>query len=136
MEFTVDIAAQRSYLEEDKKFKKAVLDEVTDDVDLTTACRRYVESLSAINEFARNLVAEPTKSARATIEAAHRRYAEVCSEKLLGLTATALDNGHETAFVPLLLDWDDVRLELQKRNSQLINLRKRYVTGRAMSDRA
>ena len=132
MEFTVDIAAQRRYLEEDKKFKKSVLDEVTGDVDLTDACRRYVESLSAINDLARHLVAEPASSARATVEEAHRRYAEVYSGKLIGLTASAMDDGREISSVPLLLDWDDVRLELQKRNLQLINLRKRYVTGRAM----
>jgi len=135
MEFTVDIAARRRYLEEDKKFKKPVLDELAGDVDLTAACRRYVESLSAIHELARRLVAESASSARATVETAHRRYAEVDSGKLIGLTASAMDDGREISSVPLLLDWDDVRLELQKRNCQLINLRKRYVTGRAMQDR-
>jgi hypothetical protein len=135
MEFTVDIAARRRYLEEDKKFKKAVLDEVTGDVDLKAACRRYVESLSAINEFTRGVVAESVRSARAALEAAHTRYAEVYPKTPIGLTALAMDDGRETSSVPLLLDWDDVRLELLKRNSQLINLRKRYVTGRAMRDR-
>jgi hypothetical protein len=135
MEFTVDIAAQRRYLEEDKKFKKTVLDEVTGDVDLTAACRRYVESLSAINEFSRGLAAEPARSARETIEAAHKRYAEVYSDNLIGLTASSMDGGQESSSVPLLLDWDDVRLELQRRNCQLVNLRKRYVTGRSMKDR-
>lgn len=135
MEFTVDIAAQRRYLAEDDKFKKTILDEVTGDVDLKAACRSYVESLSAINEFARDLVAESTKSARARLEAAHKRYAEVYSESLIGLTASAIDEGREISSVPLLIDWDDVRLDLQKRNTQLINLRKRYATGRAMKDK-
>jgi hypothetical protein len=81
------------------------------------------------------LVAEPARSARATLEAAHRRYAEVYADKLIGLTASAMDDGREISSVPLLLDWDDVRLELQKRNCQLINLRKRYITGRPMKDR-
>jgi hypothetical protein len=134
MEFTVDIAVQRRYLEEDKKFKKTVLAEVTGDVDIKAACRSYVELLSGINEFARNLVAESTRSARATIKAAHKRYAEVYSEKRIGLAASAMDDGQEISSVPLLLDWDDVRLELQRRNSRLVNLRKRYVTGRAMTD--
>jgi hypothetical protein len=135
MEFTVDIAAQRRYLEEDEKFKKALLGEIAGDVDLKAACRRYVESLSAIHEFARHLIAEVTKSARARLESVHKRYAEVYSEKLTGLTASAMDDGREISSVPLLLDWDDVRLELQKRNSQLVNLHKRYVTGRAQKDR-
>ncbi|WP_447598252.1 hypothetical protein [Nitrospira sp. Nam80] len=135
MEFTVDIAAQRRYLEEDEKFKKAILDEIASDVDLKAACRRYVESLSVIHEFARNLIAEAAKSARARLESVHKRYAEVYSEKLIGLTASAMDDGREISSVPLLLDWDDVRLELQKRNSQLVNLHKRYVTGRALKDK-
>jgi len=135
LEFTVDIAAQRRYLEEDKKFKKAVLDEVTGDVDLTDACRRYVESLSAIHEFARRLAAEPAGTARTAVEAVHRRYAAVYSGKLIGLTASAVEDGREISSMPLLLDWDDVRLELQRRNCQLVNLRRRYVTGRALKDR-
>lgn len=136
MEFTVDIVAQRRYLEEDEKFKKLILDEASDDVDLTAACRRYIESLSAINQFARDLIAESAKSARETIEGAHKRYSELYSESLVGLTASGIEDGREISSVPLFLDWDDVRLELQKRNSQIVNLRKRYVTGRAREDRS
>ena len=125
-------AAQRCYLEEDEKFKKAILDEISEDVDLKAASRRYVESLSTINEFARELIADSVKSARATIEAAHKRYAEVYSESLIGITASAIAEEREVSSVPLLLDWDDVRIELQRRNTQLRNLSKRYVTGRTM----
>jgi hypothetical protein len=135
MEFTVDIVAQRRYLEEDEKFKKSILEEVSGDVDLTATCRCYIESLSAINQFARDLIADSVRDARQTIEDAHNRYSELYSESLVGLTASVLEDGQETSTVPLLLDWDDVRLELQKRNSQLINLRKRYATGRARDDR-
>lgn len=135
MEYTVDMLAQRRYLEEDEKFKKLILKEVSGDVDLTAACRRYIESLSAINQFARDLIAEPVRVSRQTIEGVHQLYSELHSESLIGLTASALEGGRETSSVPLLLDWDDVRLELQKRNPQLVNLRKRYVTGRTRDDR-
>ena len=136
MEFVVDIVAQRRYLEEDEKFKKLILEEVSGDVDLTAACRRYIESLSAINQFARDLIAESVNGSRQTIEGAHKRYSELYSGNLLGLSAMALQDGRETSSVPLLLDWDDVRLALQKRNSQLVNLRKRYATGRTRDDRS
>jgi hypothetical protein len=131
MEFTVDIFAQRRYLEEDGKFKKAILAELTDDVDLKVACRSYVESLSAINEYARQLTSETLQAARAVIEAAHEQYAEIYHESLIGLTAFAYDQEQSISSVPLLLDWDDVRTELQKRNGRLVNLRKRYVSGKA-----
>jgi len=131
MEFTVEIAAQRRYLEQDEKFKKTILREVTGDVDLKAASRRYVESLSAINEFARGLVAESVRVAREQIESAHNRYAEHFAGKLTGLSASAIHDGREVSSVPLLLDWDDVRLELQKRNTELKNLTKRYATSQA-----
>lgn len=135
MEYTVDMVAQRRYLEDDKKFKKNILEEVSVDVDLTAACRCYIESISSINQFVRDLIAEPVRVARLTIEGAYKRYSELYSESLIGLTAFALDGELENLSVPLLLDWDDVRLELQNRNSQLINLRKCYVTGKTRDDK-
>lgn len=130
MEFSIHIAAQRSYLEEDDKFKKTVLNEISGDVDLAAASRRYIESISSINEFVRKLLKERTASARTAIEAAHSRYSQVCSGTLIGLCALEIQNSQATTSIPLLLEWDDVRMQLQSRNRQLINLSKRYVTSR------
>lgn len=130
MEFSVHIAAQRSYLEEDEKFKKSILGEVSKDIDLIAASRRYIECISAINEFVRELIADSVISARTVIEAAHQSYAQVFSESLIGISAMEVNKGQMVSSVPLLLDWDDVRIQLQKRNRQLINLAKRYVTSR------
>jgi hypothetical protein len=132
MEFTVHIAAQRSYLEEDEKFKKAVLNEISKDIDLIAASRQYLESISSINEFVRKLFFEPTTSARTAIEAAHHRYSKVYSETLIGLSALEIDDSQVISSISLLLEWDDVRIQLQKRNRQLVNLSKRYVTSRVL----
>lgn len=130
MEYSVHIAALRSYLEEDEKFKKAVLSEISKDVDLIAASRKYLESISAINEFVRGLLSKPAASAREAIESAHRRYQQVYSESLIGLTALEMEDSREVSAVSLLLEWDDVRIQLQKRNRQLFNLSQRYVTSR------
>jgi hypothetical protein len=130
MEFTVDIFAQRSSLERDEKFKKAVLAEIPDDVDLKAGCRAYLESLSAIHEFARESVSEAVNRARATIEAVHERYRGIYSDDLVGLTAFGMEGNEVSSSVPLLLDWDDVRIQLQHRNPRLIKLARRYVSGR------
>lgn len=132
MEFSVHIAAKRSYLEEDEKFKKAILGEISKDIDLMAASRRYIESISAINEFVRELIADSVISARTAIEAAHHSYAQVFSESLIGISALEMNKGQVVSSVPLLLDWDDVRIQLQKRNRQLVNLAKRYVTSRVV----
>ena len=130
MEFSVHIAAQRSHLEEDEKFKKSVLNEISKDVDLIATARRYLESISGINEFVRELLSEPATSARTAIESAHHRYSQVCSESLIGLSALEMEGSQVISSVSLLLEWDDVRIQLQKRNRQLVNLSKRYVTSR------
>lgn len=130
MEFSVHMSAQRSYLEEDGKFKKSILKEMAGDVDLVAASRRYIESISAINEFVRKLLQKSIESARAAIEAAHHSYSEVFSGNLIGLCALEMDKSQAITSIPLLLDWDDVRIELKNRNRQLVNLSKRYVTSR------
>ena len=129
MEYSMEIASQRSYLEEDKKIKKSVLAEIDEKIDLKAAARSYIESISRVHEFARDIISEATNFSRKLIEGAHRRYAEEYSESLAGLSACIWDDDRQVSSVPLLLDWDDVRLSLQKRNRKLVNLSKRYATG-------
>lgn len=130
IEYSVHIAAMRSFLEEDERFKKTILAEFSGDVNLVAATRKYVESLSTINEFVRRLIADHVLRARKVVEAAHQKYANVYAESLVGLSALKVKEATVVAEVPLLLDWDDVRLQLQQRNRQLINLAKRYVTSK------
>ena len=73
MEYSVDILAQKRYLAEDSQFKKKTLAELPEEVDLKAACRRYVECLSGIHQFARGLIAEATSVAREAIEVMHKR---------------------------------------------------------------
>ena len=130
MEFSVYIAAQRDVLESDGKFKKTVLAEMTQDVNLLAAARKYVESLSSIHQFVRDLISVSIANARTVIESAHRKYSKVFDGSLIGLAALEVDDEGVRSSVPLLLEWDDVRLQLQKRNRQLINMAKRYVTSK------
>ncbi len=129
MEYSIELASQRSYLEEDKKMKKSVLAEMDDKVYLKAATRSYIESISRVHDSARNMIAESTGCSRKLIEDAHRRYLEKYSDSLVGLSACKRDGHKQIASIPLLLDWDDVRVSLQKRNRKLINLSKRYSTG-------
>lgn len=133
LEYCVDIGAQRAYLEEDGKFKRSVLEEITHDVvDLKACARVYIESISTINHRTRELVSESVKEARTIIEQCHERYAAVYDGALVALAALALDeNDRIERTIPLLLDWDDVRVELQKRNRRLSNLVRQYATGKA-----
>lgn len=130
MEFSIYIAAQRDVFESDGKFKKTVLSEMTQDVNLLAAARKYVESLSSIHQFVRDLISASITTARALIESAHSKYSKEFNGSLIGLAALEVGEEGVRLSVPLLLEWDDVRLQLQKRNRQLVNMAKRYVTSK------
>lgn len=130
MEYSADIWSEKSLLAADGEFKKAVIEEMPVRVNLKHAARAYVESLSEIHGSVRELIHRPTVDARATIEAAHSRYAEIFTGSRLGLSAFRVADENKIESFPLILKWDDVRIELQKRNTKLVNLRKRYVTGK------
>ena len=129
LEYSMELASQRSYLEEDGEFKKKVLAELDEKIDLKAATRSYVESISNVHESVRSMIAESVTLARELIEDAHRRYAAVYNESLVGLSACKWSNERQISAIPLLLDWDNIRVKLQKRNRKITNLRKRYVTG-------
>jgi len=130
LEFSIELATAKSSLVEGGSFKKEVLHELDERVDLTVATRRYIESLSDVQSAVRSLIQETLERSRATIEGAHGRYKSVCND-CLGLTASQWDEEKRIEIFPLLLDWDDIRQKLKRRNRQLTNLSKRYITSAA-----
>lgn len=133
LEYSMDLGVQRKLLEEAGKFKKNVLREMPDKVDLKTASRSYVESLSKVHLEVRALIQDRVRKSRLTIEEARDEYGKVYKENVLGLCIQVTDGASITETVPLFLAWDDIRLKLQKRNQSLANLKKRYATGKANS---
>lgn len=130
LEYSMEFAAKKSSLEEDGGFKKAVLNESPDEVDLKATTRCYIESLSKAHNSVRELIQESVHKSRLKIEDAHSQYSKIYSGSLVGLCACKTDGERFTEMVLLMLDWDDVRVELQKRNRKLVNLKKWYVTGK------
>lgn len=132
MEFSVHMGSAQSVLQ-DSDFKKSVLAEMPEKVDLKAATRSYIECLSRIHCAARKMIADCSNTARALMEKAHKQYAEVYKEQYVGLSACAWSGEgscvSQVSSVPLLLNWDDIRLRLIKKNKEMVNLRKRYVTG-------
>lgn len=130
LEYSTELASQLQYLKRDRAFKKSVLEELEGDVDLKASTRSYVESISIIHETARTMIFERVASARALIEDAHSRYSDVFDGSLVGLSAIKRSSEGRDSEIPLLLEWDDIRVKLAERNKKIINLGKRYVTGR------
>lgn len=131
MQCSVELVAEASVLRKDSVLKARPLAELEERTDLTLFTRRYIECLSTIHDVARQVASEPLKKARALMEDAHKRYMAAGAENVIGLSACVLEDESdvEVEHTALLLDWDDVRVNLQRRNRRLVNLHRRYVTG-------
>lgn len=130
LEYYVEIASLRSILEEDGKFKRAVLDELGNRVALSHAVRLYTECLSSTQDTVRTLLDERVAAARRDLQSAHDRFPEKDELTEVALKATKT-TGENTEEVPLLLTCDVIRDQLRKKNKRLTNLRKVRVIGGA-----
>jgi len=115
----------------DGGFKKQVLDEMPDEVNLRAATRIYIEAISRIHKQARERIEEIVDTSRLYLDRAIRDYMVIYEKEPIGLYAYEYQDTKKTDEVLVLTKWDDVRRELVKRNGELVNLGKRYVSSQA-----
>jgi hypothetical protein len=106
-------------------FKKSVLNEMPEQVDLRQGARRYVECLSAVHVALRALVLPFIERARRDIELAIDRYKAKNHGQALGLHAHRAVNGVEE-WVGLMVEWDDVRMHLANKNDAQLRFTARF----------
>lgn len=120
-----------SSLREDKSFSKSVLKEVdngTDNLDVMTFTRGYLEALGEIHESVRTQLQTHVGNWKREIRDTIARYAEANEGEVVGLTLAILDGDRIIEQTHISEDML-ARIEaLQRRNRSLVNLRKRYVT--------
>lgn len=107
---TVKFFANKSTLSADKDFKTRLLDEQPDKIDIRRLARQSVQEVGVAHLTLRKLAEEHVARARSAVETAIRDYKEAGAQSIIGLGARRV--GDADADVPLLLDWDDVRLQL------------------------
>ncbi len=114
-------------------FKPEELEAISsnDQIDLMSITRVYMESLSNIHVKFRDYITESVSQARSRMEEAFQRYKKVCEDSLTGLylwkvndSSDIVENSHFSLF------FDDRRIQLEKKNRKLVNLRNRHVTGK------
>lgn len=136
-EFSVSLCAEKKHLAEDTEFKKTVLAECDEKVDLLFAARVYMQSLSEVHSKARDAISNSVAIARLAVQEEQDRYQSSSSgteDRLLGLEAQAVENDRIIERVPLLLQWDDVRKKLQMKNPLLRNIFNSFASGRSRSN--
>lgn len=131
LEYSLYFGAQKKELTQDDSFKKQVLEEMPDEVNLRSAARNYIEAISRIHKQAREKIESVVDSSRLSLDRAIRDYMVIYEKEPLGLYAYAYRGEERLDEVLILTKWDDIRRELVKRNGELVNLRKRYVTSQA-----
>jgi hypothetical protein len=127
--YTMELASQKIFLQENEKFKKKVLKEIPEIIDLKLSTRIYIECISKVHALVRGILSNTLQEYRLLIEKTINSYQESYSDKVLGLYLFCMDGEEEVEKTLLMLDWDNVRLKLIERNPELINLRIRHVSG-------
>lgn len=133
LEHSVALVAEKTYFAKNKKFKKSLLDEIPDKLDLLSAMRSYIESLSSIHDSVRELVSSSVSAARFKIQEATEDYYKTNDKKGLSISAYKYLDDTKCDSVLLTLNWDDVRESLVRKNQNLISYSKKYVSSKAHS---
>ena len=129
VEYVIRVFTYKAELKSDEKFKKVILEEMPDKVDLIQAIRIYIESINKIHLQIRNLISSNVNSSRRLIE----DYIERCHDSgnsggdilhAISYEPRELTNEIIESF-PLLLEWDDIRISLIEKNGELTNLDKK-----------
>lgn len=109
-------------------FKKAVLNECPERVDLISAARTHVGGISSVHKKVRELAAPFIEDARRLFEDVISRHCTSANKRYLSLAAIAKEEGVVVDEIPIFLEWDDVRQKLQNKNFAVEHLAKGFVT--------
>jgi hypothetical protein len=131
LEYSLFFCTQKKELLLDGGFKKQVLDEMPEEVNLRSATRIYIEAISRIHKQARQRIEGAVDTSRLNLDRAIQDYMVIYEKEPLGLYAYEYQGTEKTDEVLVLTKWDDVRRELVKRNGELVNLGRRYVSSQA-----
>ncbi|EOW9140923.1 hypothetical protein JG635_18130 [Vibrio cholerae] len=108
------VLSKKSELVQNRKNKRATLNEIADSINLLGSSQKYVAKLAEVHRKVRDKVAPHTLQARLVFEKAIDRYKQEGGDPL-GLNAF-----HETkcgnVLVSVLLEFDDIRINLQAKN--------------------
>jgi hypothetical protein len=113
---SVKLNANRTSLEEDKEFKKKVLEEQPQKIDVRRRVRQAMNEIGLVHLALRAVANDHVKRARKAVEAAIKEYLDAGADSSVGLVATRV--GDINSDVPVFLAWDDVRVQLAQKNAR------------------
>jgi hypothetical protein len=139
--FSLGIYTKTSYLREDGKFKKEVLDELEalgGRVDVKPLVRDYVARLARIQEHLRRTIKRELVAWENTIRTAIDKFNSAFPDEasLSGLAAVRVEGSSRVDPLTLFSEFMDYRRYLEEKNAGYGNLENRYVSGRVVGNDA
>ena len=135
LEFGLNVFSERDIMEDSKQFKVAILEEMPEKVEIIRASRSYVGSISIVHSEIRDIIKSNVIEARKKLQLAIDEYKAVNDGCAIGLKAIKFKKTEFPKDIiddfPILLDWDDSRIELESKNCEIKNLEKRFVSSGA-----
>lgn len=139
MQFKTRVYTKKDEVEKDSAFKKNVAKEMPDKVDIIYASRSYIESISKIHCNIRKILSDVAICSRQIIEEITHKYEKINNGKSNGLSVIySVNNGQYDEILDkfhLTLEWDNIRIKLEKKNQSLVNLKKRFVSSSIKQDK-
>ncbi len=132
--FVITPFIMTKHLEQNKHFKKKILGELKllekkNGIDLKLLIREYVESLANMHIEARLIMQEHITQSEDLFGTAIKRFSEYYPQIApYGLELISENNGEIATSVSFLKESCESRKNLEKKNKNLVNLSKRYVT--------
>lgn len=127
--FNTSMFSLKKNISENTGFKRPVLSEMPEKVDLKRAARSYFASISMIHEEVRRLTKASIIEARNLIELYLDKYSTFNNGEKYPLGAYSADR-HLAGEQPtlLILNWDDVRVKLEQKNDPATNMVRRKIS--------
>lgn len=132
----VSLLVNRDSLQNDEKFKKGALVNMPDAIDIIQCTRVHMGGMWALHDYIISNHGALAATARKVISDQIDRFQKEVGGSVVGLHAVAYSDGKEiTEQAPVLLKWDDARLDALKKIGNLKNLHKWYISGKIQASR-
>ncbi|MBJ9974979.1 hypothetical protein IAE35_02850 [Pseudomonas sp. S75] len=134
--FNLEVFSLKERLLLNAGFKRSVLNDCEDKIDLKITLRKYMGAISEIQDEVRALTKTSVDEARNLIQGFTDRYEEINKGDAFGLAAYSQSDS-ESGKKPLSisLEWDNVRIKLEEKNQSISNMDKRCVSSAIVKGR-
>lgn len=127
--FNLEIYAEKKTLAENSKFNKKILKELPDKFDLKKAARSYIGAISHVHEEVRKTIRGNVDGARNTIEEYLKKHSDLNDGASFPVGAfIERPNTPVDSPTMIILDWDNVRVGLAKKNLSISNMTRRHIS--------